>query len=412
MTAAVLRSGLSRTIARLLPLARSGRLWRPSDDCGSKRDDVSVMYKPPARHPFASEAEKTFYALRMARLGGWLVSVSGDDYRMRVLGMAVLIHLRAYLDHAPQLKNKLRAAGVKVAACETALSRLRHDFDRDYTQVRDKLGAHRQDVDLVERLELWNSIEQVSTTLLVDDASEAWEAMVASSTTLPTLTDLPAVDSAPIAAGFAVSTRAVAVGEEFTADNLGYAQAGAFSPVLIPGMQERLGQVISVIRFGAEVCAMSTISGDRDVQRILRGLFIVSGLNLLENLFPTVPVSQPAHVPETLMALDADGQPAPADALRRAEAKLDRGLITRLVSARGHIAAHIDQRQSLRTSVTELDHLQMNDVSELLRAPWEAVGEACSLVPALDTFWKLEGMGTSGYARFEPRETVSPFEVS
>lgn len=371
------------------------------------------MPKPPARHPFASEAEKTLYALRMARLGGWLVSVSGDDYRKRVLGMSVLIHLKAYLDHAPQLKNKLRGAGVKVAACETALSRLRHDFNGDYTRIRDKLGAHRQDVDLVQRLELWNSVEQLSTTLLVDDASEAWEALVAASATLPTVTDLPAVDSAPIAAGFAASTRVAAVGEEFTADNLGYAQAGAFSPVLIPGMQDRLGQVISVIRFGAEVCAMSTISGDRDIQRILRGLFIVSALNLLENLFPTVQVSQPAHVPETLMAaLDSDGQPAAADVLRRAEAKLDRNLIAQLVSARGHIAAHIDQRQPLGTSVAELDQLQMSDVSDLLRGPWEAVGEACSLVPALDTFWKLEGMRTSGYARFETRETVSPFDVS
>jgi hypothetical protein len=348
----------------------------------------------------------------MARLGRWLVSVSGDDYRRRVLGMSVLIHLKAYLDHAPQLKNKLRAAGIKVAACETELRRLRRDFDSDYTRVRDKLGAHRQDVDLVERLELWNSVEQLSTTLLVDDASEAWEALVASSTTLPTLTDLPALDSAPIAAGFGVSTRAAAVGEEFTADNLGHAQAGAFSPVLIPGMQERLGQVISVIRFGAEVCAMSTITGDRDVQRVLRGLFTVSALNLLENLFPTVQVSRPAHVPETLMAaLDADGQPAAADVLRRAEAKLDRDLITRLVGARGHIAAHIDQREPLRTSVAELDQLQMNGVSDLLRGPWEAVGEACSLVPALNTFWRLEGMRTSGYASFEPRETVSPFEV-
>lgn len=371
------------------------------------------MPRPLARHPFVREAEKTLYALRMARLGGWLVGVSVDDYRKRILGMSVLIHLKAYLDHAPQLKNKLRAAGVKVTVCETALSRLRHDLESDYTRVRDKLGAHRQDVDLVDRLELWNSVGQLSTTLLVDDASEAWEALAASSRMLPTLTDLSAVESAPIAAGFAASTRAGAVGEEFTADNLGYAQAGAFGPVLIPGMQECFGQVISVIRFGAEVCGMSSITGDRDVQRVLRGLFVISALNLLENLFPTVRVSQPAHVPITLIAaLDRDGQPAAADVLRRAEASLDRDLITRLVGVRGHIAAHIDQRQTLRTSVAELDQLQMNAISDLLRGPWEAVGEASRLVPVLDTFWKLEGMRTSGYASFEPRETVFPFEVN
>ncbi|MGZ4198069.1 MAG: hypothetical protein ACXVSJ_16770 [Solirubrobacteraceae bacterium] len=97
--------------------------------------------KPPAMHPFANQAEKTLYAVRMARLGRWPVSVSGDDYCKRVLGLSVLIHLKAFLDHAPQLKNKLGTAGVNVSDCEAVLSRLRKDFDTDYKWVRDKLGA-------------------------------------------------------------------------------------------------------------------------------------------------------------------------------------------------------------------------------------------------------------------------------
>jgi hypothetical protein len=348
----------------------------------------------------------------MARIGRWLISVSGDDYRRRVLGLSVLIHLRAYLDHAPQLKNKLGAAGVTVAGAEQALARLRGDFESDYKRVRDKLGAHRQDLDMVDRLELWNAVDQLSTTLLVDDANDAWQALASSSGSLWAVDDFPAVRDEKIAAGFGHSERTTGPGFEHTADNLGYAQENTASPVLIPGMQERFGQVISIVRFGGEVSVMSALTADRDVHRILQGLFVVSALNLLENLFPSVQVSKAEHRPQTLMAaFDADGRPEAGDVLREAEAKLDISLIARILSVRGHIAAHIDQQQPLKASLAELDQLSMDDVSQLLRAPYDALREACTHVPSLALMSSIEGMRTSGYARLKPRAEVSPFNL-
>jgi hypothetical protein len=52
------------------------------------------------------------------------------------------------------------------------------DFHSDYTRIRDKLGADGQDLDLVDRLERWNAVDELSTTLLVEDAEETWQALV------------------------------------------------------------------------------------------------------------------------------------------------------------------------------------------------------------------------------------------
>ena len=51
-----------------------------------------------------------------------------------------------------------------------------------------------------------------------------------------------------------------------------------------------------------------------------------------------------------------------------------------------------------------------DDVSQLLRGPYDASGDAAARVPILSVLWRIEGRRTTGYASLKPRAEVSPFD--
>ncbi len=135
------------------------------------------------------------------------------------------------------------------------------------------------------------------------------------------------------------------------------------------------------------------------------------GFNLLETLFPAVELSASGRGPKTFLEVLEESQAHAAAVLRRAEQTLDQSLLRRAREVRGHIAAHIDEKQTLATSLAELSGFPIGEFDALLKRALDAFNEACACVPILSRLLSIEGQQLRGVIRVEPTNGLVPFDA-
>ena len=105
-------------------------------------------------------ANKITYCLKMMELTLWMHDHISDEYAKRVFGRLHFIYIDAFLLLAPQLKNLIKKNGKNVALPEKELKRLQTDYNKAFSDIRDKLSAHRQDKPFSEVIEDWYEIQE------------------------------------------------------------------------------------------------------------------------------------------------------------------------------------------------------------------------------------------------------------
>jgi len=102
-----------------------------------------------------------------------------DSFDARTLARHILIRARDFIEHARGLRRPLNQAGFDTAGFHRTKEAYATYFDEYFKIVRDRLGAHLQDFDFSERLELWADIEISKVNFFVDGAREIYEGLAA-----------------------------------------------------------------------------------------------------------------------------------------------------------------------------------------------------------------------------------------
>jgi len=97
-----------------------------------------------------------------------------DSFAARTLARHILVRAKDFIEHARQLRKPLRDAGYDIGSFHSAKEGYASAFDEYLKVARHRLGAHVQDLDFGERIELWNDIEIVKISFFVDGSKEIY----------------------------------------------------------------------------------------------------------------------------------------------------------------------------------------------------------------------------------------------
>ena len=108
------------------------------------------------------------------RLATRLSQFAPSDADARMLARHVLIRAKDFIQHARLLRGPLKQAGFNVNAFHGLKEYYAKEFDEHFQKVRDRLSAHVQDIEFVERIELWNSVDSSKTEFFADGAVDIY----------------------------------------------------------------------------------------------------------------------------------------------------------------------------------------------------------------------------------------------
>ena len=122
----------------------------------------------------AIRAEKLRFLTDELALASELCASAANAGMARMIARHVTVRTADFIDHARQLRNGLPAsAGAK--GFKDTVNVLNDEFQANLALARHKLGAHVQDMDFVERLNLWVAIDAGKVAYFAEGARELWD---------------------------------------------------------------------------------------------------------------------------------------------------------------------------------------------------------------------------------------------
>jgi hypothetical protein len=236
-------------------------------------------------------AEKFLYCVQMMRLIRWLTDLINDDYEKRVLARYILVYVDAFLKLAPVLKNQIKATGVKVNTVREPLNYLRKDYESFYATIRDKLSAHRQDLPLVDRIEAWNEIDDVTVNTFINDASQIYNLLNSLNFIVPSFIESNDVGNSDLKFKFEnLAKQEGSSGVKLAMDNLAFSRPNTVQKICTREIEKRGSQVVSILDTMKKVLRRLylTLSLGKDTERLGKAMLIVDTINLIDNLYPKI----------------------------------------------------------------------------------------------------------------------------
>lgn len=135
-----------------------------------------------------------FLAMEM-RLAMRLAQFAPTDADARMLTRHVIIRAVDFISHARQLRKPLGQAGFDTGTFNDLKEYYAAQFQEYFQKVRDRLGAHIQDIELAEGVKLWNGVDASKSEFFADGAAEIYRSLEPLGIpNFPTLTDFPEVN--------------------------------------------------------------------------------------------------------------------------------------------------------------------------------------------------------------------------
>ncbi len=125
--------------------------------------------------PLATKLEKIKFIVDEMQLAMQLAKHAPDDFIARMLARHVIIRANDFITHVRKLKGPLTKAGFSTKDFHSTKETYAKNFDEYFRIARDRLGAHVQDFDFRQRLELWNEIEITKIGFFSDGALEIYK---------------------------------------------------------------------------------------------------------------------------------------------------------------------------------------------------------------------------------------------
>lgn len=324
-------------------------------------------------------AEKVLYCVQMMRLIGWLTDLINDDQEKRVLARHILVYVDAFLKLAPVLKNQIKATGVEVNTVHELLNCLRKDYESFYAKIRDKLSAHRQDLPLVDIIEAWNEIDDVTVNTFINEASQIYNLLNSLNSIVPSFIESDDVRSSDLKFKLEnLPKQERSSGVELAMDNLAFSRPNTVNKICTSEIEKRGSQVVSIldtIKVLFRLYQILTLG--KDTERLGKAMIIVDTINLIDNLYPKICTDAKYKVNSFLEISQQQGHRG-YQILKEAYEQRDINAESGLREVRNKIAAHVDNNPSQNLKVL-LDLLDLTTIEHLRQQVF---------LPAKDTFMK------------------------
>lgn len=247
--------------------------------------------------------EKLHFQVEELVLAATLSSHATDSDMARMLSRHVAIRIPDFIEHARQLRNSLPASPASTRF-KTTVNAFADAFSEYLALTRHKLGAHVQDIDFVERIDLWTSIETSKIEYFVQGARELWDSLGELGVTGHQPFSTPASLASPSAASVLdYLARDVEIPVTFGTDALAFARANSQTLFNSTPVHQRAGQLALLRRWiRAERELFALFKPHVSIARILKARILTDIVSFHDCLI-TRPVQ--AGAPQQMDGLDA-----------------------------------------------------------------------------------------------------------
>ncbi|MCW2275940.1 hypothetical protein GJ654_16630 [Rhodoblastus acidophilus] len=125
----------------------------------------------------SNRVEKLRFIAEEMQLAFFLTMHLTDSFVARTLARHILIRAENFIEHARGLRRPLMNAGYDTRDFHKTKEAYASAFEEYFKVSRHRLGAHVQDLDFGKRIELWNDIEIVKISFLVDGAQQIYRGL-------------------------------------------------------------------------------------------------------------------------------------------------------------------------------------------------------------------------------------------
>jgi hypothetical protein len=322
-------------------------------------------------------AEKVRYCVQAIRSIQWLTGLMPDDHSKRLVARMTFLYVDAFLKLAPQLKNRLRETGANVSEVHREIGQLTTDYESFYARIRDKLTAHRQEMDIADLIEAWNENDLVTLTVFSDEIFRLYSAMSSMHSDVPDYEDMAGVNAEAtekiVRDG---CSDVVTDGVTAATDCLAITRPQTVTIIPTCDLQRKVMQIISIIdTFKFTNHLHGLFIGCSDLKRIVRAMLVIDAINLIDNVFPRTG-NGPEHVSSLLEIARNEGSSA-TEVLETAATLRDAMAEGRVRVIRNKIAAHVDAVESLRDLLQRLDALAGRDLSAIVNHGISTINKFC-----------------------------------
>jgi hypothetical protein len=130
---------------------------------------------PTAPEELGTRLEKVRFLVDEMALSADLARNAPNSDTARVLSRHVAVRTENSIEHVRPLRKRLNLATNASAELKETVNALASTFDEYFSVPRHKLGAHVQDVDFLDRLQLWDSIDRLKVDYFAESAREIWD---------------------------------------------------------------------------------------------------------------------------------------------------------------------------------------------------------------------------------------------
>lgn len=342
----------------------------------------------------ATRLEKLRFITNELVIAANLAGAATHSDMARMLARHVAVRTADFIEHARRLRNCLPSSPASTKFKET-VNAFNAEFEENLELSRHKLGAHVQDMDFLQRIDIWVSIDTSKIDYFVSGAREIWDLLGSISVPGHQPFATPAVLANPSVASILQHLAApVALQATFGTDPLSFARANTSSMFNSTPIHLRAGQLALLRRWmGDERELLAWFKPHQEVARIIKARLITDIVSFRDCLI-TRPVAPGA--PQEMAGLDAlivgEGE-TPKAIQAFAATSHDDITIEPMRRLRNRIGGHleIEPTATLQTLLADFDQFDL-DVALRHYAGLEAVFvETCRSIDFLTTHL-IDGM--------------------
>jgi hypothetical protein len=363
----------------------------------------------------ALRLEKLGFLAKEMQLAQRLAQFAPTDADARMLARHVLIRAKDFIEHARQLRKPLNAAGFDTRKFHELKEYVAQEFDAYFQKVRDKLGAHVQDLEFLERIEQWNSVDSSKSEFFVDAAAEIYRLLEGLSvpgylplTEFPELSD-PDFDQTLV--DYRGSGSKV-VSVEMGSDSLSMTRPNSTSMLNMHPIHARGGQLALLHRWiEAQKKLLVRFAAYPNVIRILKSRIITDVISACDCLV-TRPIALGA--PQAMDGLDTllTASDGPQHPIEKFKAVFDLDKVAEpLRTVRNKIGGHLDEDPTvpLPALLKMLDETPVGDAFKLYDTLRGVFQQTAVELRYLATFL-ADGSTLYGVSGTQKGDSVTPFD--
>lgn len=321
------------------------------------------------------------------RLARWMADKLPLDHEKRVVGRLVFIYAPIVVEELFVLARTSGLTPSQKRSVRERIRALRDDLDAFHGKIRDGLIAHRDELTLVELIDLWNEIDASTLEWFVTNAESIF-------------IELADVHARLVGhfIPFATEEREDIANElrslKIHADERTRVSTDALAPTrgdvfTIPtcDVQSSAARLMSIRNTLTIGCGIHEALRDLPCQFMLRSMIVIDAVNLLDELFGAEVGAAKQRGRSMLDVMEEDDF-AGAPVLRESIELLDLERIRQLRRVRNKACAHFESGWTTeRITRKVLDHNIGADLRDLIDPAWAAIVDACSR--EITTRWLL-----------------------